>query len=272
VLGCSPPQEHYIPRLPDPPREDPIQRIRRELESIRESGGVARTAAAEKFFNLVRERRGDPDSPAREELQALGPEILKTLSGIRDDPFTRRMLVGAIGLCRHPEGVAALIEMAEREPDPAVLDALGVSRDPRAAGVLTKLSGAASPLVRKFAAFNLAALRVPDTVASIQARLEDEAEEVRWGAALGLAYFHSNPAGLIVLARMLDRDHLKKFIPPENPNSEILAQRTILSAVQALRILGHPAAIGPLREAERADPSDTVKEACREAIRHLENR
>jgi hypothetical protein len=278
LLGCAKEKQpdSYLPRLPEKPPIDRIAEIRAALADVQSSNGEARTVAAGRFYYKVRAYRGDFTEPIPEDLAPMGGEFLKVLNTLGastvEDRYARRMIVLAIGLTGQTQ---PLLSIAEQETDAAMITALaeafGTAQEKRSMDLLSRWSTAESPMVRKFATVNLAVLKDAAAVPALRARLADRVDDVKWSAAVGLAEFHKDRSGLDLLKKMLDRDYLKQHLDPKDPNVEVLTQQVILLAVRALRTLGDRGAIEPLRRCVLMDPSDRIKDACREAVRAIES-
>lgn len=276
LISCSPapaprPSTSYIPELPSPPPVDHVARMRVELAAVESSQGDDRLVHSEKLFNLIRRYRGELHLEMPAELSAVGSEIWSALSKESMDRVSAHWMMRAAGLCRQ---TPALVERAEKETDVetlcVLLDALGSTRDDRALATLIRSAGSEREPVRKFAVFNLGPFKDDAVPPLLRAALQDPSEEVRWYAAYGLGLHHKDRSGFEVLVRMIDRDHLRRILDPQATHSEVLTQRTILLALAALRNLGDPRALDPLRKTARTDPSPSIREACRETIRLLE--
>ena len=269
------------------------------ISEIRTGGAVGRKHASHQLVQVVLEQaKRDKLDPAlfdplltvfRELPANESPSDPITRGLVGEGPSMRAVLARCLSFYRDPRAVDPILEAmkAERNSETlaAYLDALGGIRAPEAAPALIKLLDHESTIVRKYAAFNLAAVAaprkreggeapaVPEARPHLQRKLLDERPEVRWNAALGLAVFLGDPSGKEVLLQMLDRAHLERLIGTDKKeeNGAKLVAHAMTMACQAAAALKDDAFQPALKRAE-ADPDSDVRAAARMAMGTLAKR
>jgi HEAT repeat protein len=240
------------------------------LEAIRTGEGAARRHAA---LGLARSLAGD-ETPRDPALAKAVLELFETVDP--GETEVREALAAALGLLRDPRACGALVRIA-REEGPidlrtTCLDALGAIRDPSALPGLVELAGHPDGVIRKFAVFNLGAVSAnavdPGAVAVLRRALKDERADVGWNAAVALAVFLGDDAGVDTLGRMLDRDHLEAVIG-NDPNAEALVRHALVTACTAAAGLGNRVLVPALERLAEGEPDGQVRHAARTAALRL---
>lgn len=243
------------------------------LDRVRSSTGQVRKQYANEFVRKLLAARGDRTQPPPAELRGLILPLLASIQGLQaqqpldeDDETTLRILIHAVGNIQDPESAGKLVEIMEKERDPYViaecLSALGSIGNRESAPSIRSKLNSSHPYVRKFAAFNLAALRDPGQRETLVELLGDESLEVRWNAAFGLAYYLGDNSGAVILRAMLRPD----AIPKVDPNREMLRSQAILMAARGLAVIKDAEALPILQEIANTDGSPEVRQGCRQAI------
>ena len=176
-----------------------------------------------------------------------------------------------------PRAVDSLVlSLADPDPDTRLYSvwALGAIGDRRAAAALAPLLESEDPAVRKVAAYALGAMAAADAAAPLRGLLNDPVEDVAWNAALALARL-GDPAGLSLLARMLDRRYLDTVMQPDEagrplPLSEDRKEEAMINALRSVGRLGDRTHLATLRSVRDADPSLRVRQVARETLDRLE--
>jgi HEAT repeat protein len=184
-----------------------------------------------------------------------------------EDAEMRRYL--ALVLARtHDRTAVPLLTKALDDPDDQtriyVLWALGTLGDSAARGPLEKALTDPDPGLRKTAAFALGEIGDRAAVPALAQRVDDAVADVRWNTALALARLGSN-AGVPVLETMIDRKLLAQ-VPDITREQQ---DEAMVSALQALAVVGGPTARPAIEKLARDDPSLKVRQAAIEARQAL---
>ncbi|HEU4338510.1 MAG TPA: HEAT repeat domain-containing protein [Planctomycetota bacterium] len=271
------------------------------IGEIRTGGAVARKHASNHLVQVLFEqwRRDRLDRTLVDPLLALFIElppnetpadpVTKAFAG--ESPAIRAIIARCLSYFRDARAVEPILDAMkdERSSDTlaAYFDALGGIGAPESAPALIKYLDHPSTVVKKYAAFNLAAVAapkkekkgepkaapatpaVPEAIPHLLRKLKDagERDEVRWNAALGLAIFLGDPSGREVLLQMLDRAHLERIIGADKkePNVRELVAHAMTQACHAAAEL-RDAAFKPALERAKEDPDMNVRAAARRAI------
>ena len=278
------------------------------IGEIRTGGAVRRKHASHQLVQVLFDqwRRDKLDRALVDPLLALFIELppnetpadTVTKGLVGEGPATRAIVARCLSYFRDPRAVEPILQAMkdERSSDTlaAYFDALGGIGAPESAPALIKFLDHPSTVVKKYAAFNLAAVAapkkerkkgepraapappaVPEAVPHLLRKLKDagERDEVRWNAALGLAIFLGDPSGREVLLQMLDRAHLERVIGADKkePNVAELVAHAMTQACLAVAEL-HDVAFRPALDRAKDDPDMNVRAAARRAIGMLEEK
>jgi HEAT repeat protein len=226
--------------------------------------------------------------------RALAPALVRAFEEARDgDPRVRRYLALAIGRLDPPlppGAVAALVASLDEptthwQPDwfsrfngwteidinearITTIWALGSSGDPTVVPRLERLLDSPDAGIRKMAVYALGALPGDAQLATLGTALGDEAPDVRWNAAIGLAR-HGNHEGVRVLRQMLDRPYVEQTVKREvRPDADVdPVADVIIGGLRALAALKDPSLRAPIEALSQQDPSMKVRQAAIEALR-----
>src|SRR5262245_33513670 len=279
------------------------------IAEIRTGGAVTRKHAAHQLVQVLtdqyRRDRLDAtlvppllpvfnDLPANEAPAAPVPQGL-----VGHGPAMRAVPARGLSYFRDDRAVEPIVQAIkdERSPDTlaAYIDALGGIGSPEAAPALINLLDHSSTVVKKYAAFNLAAVAapkkerkrgdpkaepepdgprapvVPEAVPHLLRKLQDPRDEVRWNAAPGLAIFLRDPAGKEILLQMLDRAHLERIIGADKKERNVseLVAHAMTQACTAAALLKDASFTPALARIEKDDPDSNVRATAREAIRMI---
>jgi HEAT repeat protein len=269
------------------------------MAEIRTGGAIARKHAAHQLVRVVLDqaRRGQLDPALFDPLLSLFNELPPneapadpvTSGLVGEGPSMRAILARCLSFFRDDRAVdpivGAMKDERSSETLAAYIDALGGVGSPTAAPALINLLDHPSTVVKKYAAFNLAAVAAPRkdgkggsrdgapaAIPHLHRKLKDsgERDEVRWNAALGLAVFLGDPAGRDVLMQMLDRAHLEKVIGAdkrETRGAELVAH-ALTQACHAAAAL-RDASFKPALDRVKEDPDSNVRAAARRAIEEI---
>jgi HEAT repeat protein len=277
------------------------------IAKIRTGGAVTRKHTAHQLVQVVidQARRDQLDPNLVDPLLTLFKELPAneapadpvTLKLVGEGPSMRAVLARCLAIIGDPRAVGPILDALKEERNSetmaAYIDALGGIGAPEAADALINLLDHSSTVVRKYAAFNLAAVAaakpekkkrgdkpaepdlsaaplppaVPEAVPHLQRKLKDPREEVRWNAALGLAIFLRDPAGKEIIQQMLDRADLERIIGSDKkePNVAGLVAHAMTQACHAVAAL-RDKSFGPaLERMKDHDPNSDVRAAARMA-------
>lgn len=180
-------------------------------------------------------------------------------------------LIQCVAATRDARAVPRLVGVLGSDADPLVksacMDVLGALRGPEAATALAPFLENPDAWLRKFAVLNLAATGESGYEERLRARLVDENVDVVWNAAIGLGWYHQDPAGAPVLRQMLDRTYIDKYTSGEKKEEN--AEHAIMMACRAAAALDDPSFIEPLRKLADDDRSLLVREDARRALSEL---
>ena len=269
------------------------------LAEIRTGGAVARKHAAHQLIPILidQARRQSLDPALFDPLLSLfnalpaneAPADPVTRGMVGEGPSMRAIIAKCLSFYRDERAVdpilAAMKDERSSETLASYLDSLGAIGSPRAAPALINLLDHPSTVVKKYAAFNLAAVAAPkrrgdpkeppaapEAIPHLLRKLRDsgERDEVRWNAALGLAVFIGDPAGKDVLLQMLDRAHLEKVIGADRNEKRVadLVAHAMKQACLAAGLL-RDASFKPALERAERDPDSDVRAAARKAMTEL---
>jgi HEAT repeat protein len=187
-----------------------------------------------------------------------------------EDPEMRQYLALVLGRTKDREAVP-LLTAALDDPDDKTriyaLWSLGTLGDPGARASLEAALGDADPGIRKTAAYALGELGDRAAVPRLEAALDDAVADVRWNAALSLARLGSR-TGVPVLETMADRRLLAQ-VPGITREQQ---EDAIVSAIQALAVVGGPEHRALLDRLAADDPSLKARQAALEARKALAGR
>ena len=269
------------------------------ISEIRVGGAVSRKHAAHQLVRVVTDqyRRGRLDPGLFDPLLSLFKDLpaneipadRMTQRLVGEGPSMRAIVAKCLSFFHDSRAVEPILLAMKDERNSetlaAYIDALGANGAAEAAPELIKRLDDPSTVVKKYAAFNLAAVaapkkdakrgepeagpKVPEAIPHLLRKLKDSSErdEVRWNAALGLAVFLKDPAGRDVLLEMLDRAHLEKVIGADKkePNVAQLVAHAMTNACNAAAIL-KDASFNPALERVKEDPDSNVRAAARMAM------
>jgi HEAT repeat protein len=187
-----------------------------------------------------------------------------------EDPEMRRYLALVLARTHDREALPLLVKALD-DPDDQnriyMLWALGTLGDPSARGALEKALADPDPGLRKTAAFALGELGDKAAVQPLIPKLDDAVADVRWNAALALARLGS-AAGAPVLETMIDRKLLAE-VPDITREQQ---EEAMVSALQALAVVGGPEELPAIDRLAQSDPSLKVRQAAMEAQKELAGR
>jgi HEAT repeat protein len=268
----------------------------RELISeIRSGGAVARKHASHQLVQVVvdQQRRGKLDPSLVDPLLALfielpaneAPADPVTKGLVGEGPSMRAIVARCLSFFRDARAVEPILTAIKDERNSetlaAYIDALGTIGSADAAPALINLLDHPSTVVKKYAAFNLAAVAAPKkdqrgdapgsaAIPHLIRKLNDpgERDEVRWNAALGLAVFLKDPSGRNVLLQMLDRAHLEKVIGADRKERNVaeLVAHAMTNACHAAAELRDASFQPALERVKADDPDSNVRAAARRAM------
>jgi HEAT repeat protein len=187
-----------------------------------------------------------------------------------EDPELRRYLALVLARTHDREALPLLVKALD-DPDDQnrifMLWALGTLGDPSARGALEKTLDDPDPGLRKTAAFALGELGDKAAIQPLIPKLDDAVADVRWNAALALARLGS-AAGVPVLETMIDRNLLAQ-VPDITREQQ---EEAVVSALQALAVVGGPEELPAIEKLVQGDPSLKVRQAAMEAQKELAGR
>ena len=257
------------------------------LTEIRTGGANRQWPAAYELSRLM----SDPKVRAD---RALAPALVRAFVETRGgDPRVRRYLALAIGRLEPPlppEAVPALVASLDEpatswQPDwfsrfngwtesdlnearITTIWALGSSGDPAVVPRLQMLMESSDAGIRKMAVYALGALPGDAPLAALRKGMGDDAPDVRWNAAIGLAR-HGNHEGVGVLRQMLDRSYVEQTVTREvrleadvDPVADV-----IIGGLRALATLKDGSLRASIEQLSQRDPSMKVRQAAFEALK-----
>jgi HEAT repeat protein len=187
-----------------------------------------------------------------------------------EDPEMKRYLALVLARTHDRESLPLLVKALDDPDDQTriyVLWALGTLGDPQARATIEKALADPDPGLRKTGAFALGEVGDQAAVPKLTELLDDAVADVRWNAALSLARLGSN-AGVPVLETMIDRKLLAQ-IPDITREQQ---EEAMISALQALAVVGGPEEAPALDRLAQEDPSLKVRQAAIDARKELAGR
>ncbi len=240
------------------------QGARDYLDEIRSGGANRRWQAAFELSKLLQAGKDKALADPR-----FVPEVLDVYkAAANDDPRVRRYLTLALGRLHDPRALPELERVARGEGGGsdaetqiyAVL-ALGAIGDAGALPALLPLATSPDPGLRKAVAHALGSLPTDASRAALITLLRDEAEDVRWNAALSLAR-RGDPAAAPVLLTMMDRAHMGTVAGLTDEQRE----EALLEAVRVAPAVPDPELRAALQRLRSGDPSLQVREGAAAAL------
>ncbi len=227
------------------------------LEDIKTGGETKRWQAAFELSKIL----ANPDLIPKEE--RFTAELIKAYQkSAADDNRVRQYLALAMGRTGKSEFFAPLAEHIGQEKEenlPAVLYALGMLRDKRAAPILAKFVSHPDPRIRSMVVVSLGNIEDLSSKEILKNTLNDPEPNVQWGSALSLAKFN-DPSGRQIIAKLLDREYLAKF--PEVDARE--QTHLLLAAIDAVKTLQLTEFNGKLKTLADSDKNMKVRAAALE--------
>jgi HEAT repeat protein len=249
------------------------------LDDVQKGGPNVRPHAALQLVQALR-RMERPDTSLTPDVIALYQETLP-----KNDPeqVLRRTLLNCLGVLRDDRASELLLKVAGDRSEhmdirAAAMDALGAVKDPGTLPALVKFLDDSDPVIRKYAAFNVASVaeKAGDraVIEPLRARLKDDAADVGWNAAFGLAYFLGDGSGTDTLKKMLDRKYLEGAIPKEDPNRDHLVARAMVMSCNAAAKLRDASFLPILHEIKQPskERDQDVRFIANQAIHKIEAR
>ncbi len=256
-----------------------------------QTGGMSRQWPA--AFELSRLM----DNPEVRRDKALAPALVKAFEDAKDDdPRVRRYLALAIGRLEPPlprEAIEALTK-ALSEPGTAwtpdwfsrfngwteidinearisTIWALGSSGDPSVVPTLQPLYESGDAGIRKMVVYALGALPGTEQLDTLRRALQDDAADVRWNAAVGLAR-HGSADGVPVIRQMLDRSAVEPLVTRDASQDEDMdpAADVLMSGLRAAATLKDARLTSSVAALSEQDRSMKVRQAAKEALESLE--
>lgn len=249
------------------------------LALVNSSTGQVRKQYANEFVRKLVMTRGDVGRPAPKELADLVPGLLAGVQALQrlsprteEDDTALRILISALGAIQERGSAPELVRIMNEEQDPYLvaecLSALGSIGDPGSAPAIRAHLKTGTDHVRKYAAFNLAALKDPEQKGVLRGLLHDDSVEVRWNSAFGLAYYHGDDSGAGILRSMLT----PQAIPKTAENYEWQRTHAILMAARGLAVIKDRESLAKLKEISEKDGAFEVRDGCRQAIAIIESK
>jgi HEAT repeat protein len=193
-------------------------------------------------------------------------ELISAFDAARhDDPRVRQYLALALGRTGHAEFATPLLEAlpaAEDQELEALIYALGMLRQSRAATPLAALLDHPRARVRSITAAALGTIASPDSLPVLRQALGDVEPNVQWGAAIALARMGDN-RGALVLAKLLDRDYLSQFPALDRQEQNDL----MAAAIEAAGTLKNPDLISEIERLARSDPDMGTRSRALTAVK-----
>lgn len=262
---------------------------REYLAEVQNGGTDRRWPAAYELSRLM-------DDPKVRADRSLAPALVKAFEQARtDDPRIRRYLALAIGRLDPPLPAEAIDVLSRSLDDPApaaaqdwisrltgwsdsdlgevrisTIWALGASGDPRVADRLIPLYQSPDPGVRKMVVYALGALPGETQLDALRTALQDDAPDVRWNAAIGLAR-HGDRQGAGVIRQMIDRSYVEQVVTREvrqDQDADPIAD-VMISGLRAAAALKDDGMREPIAALSQQDRSMKVRQAALEALRAI---
>lgn len=202
------------------------------LEDIKTGGETKRWQAAFELSKILANPELVPDD------DRFIAEVSKAYQkSMTDDSRVRQYLALAMGRTGKSEFFPVLTEHIGQEKEaslPAVLYALGMLRDKKAAPVLAKFAGHPDARIRSIVVVSLGNIEDSGSKEILKNTLNDPEPNVQWGSALSLARL-KDASGRQVIEKLLDRAYLSKFpeVDPQEQNHLMLAA---IDAVKTLKL------------------------------------
>src|SRR3989338_450776 len=172
------------------------------LKDIKTGGETKRWQAAFELSKIL----ANPELIPKDE--RFTSELIKAYQkSMTDDNRVRQYLALAMGRTGKSEFFIPLTEHVSQEKDenlPAVLYALGMLRDKRAAPVLIKFIAHPDPRIRSIVVVSLGNIEDFSSKEILKNTLNDPEPNVQWGSALSLARLNDG-SGRQVIEKLLDR-------------------------------------------------------------------
>lgn len=238
------------------------------LSEIQSGGSSRRWPAAYELSRLM-------NDPVVRADKSLAPALVKAFNRAKDDdPRVRRYLALAIGRLDPPLPSEAIADLSGALEDPdgesriSAIWALGSSGDATVVPTLQPLYDSGDAGIRKMVVYALGALPGDAQLGTLQKALQDEAPDVRWNAAVGLAR-HGRRDGAGVLGQMLDRAYVEQTVtrasrPDEDQDPVADVMISGLRAVAALKDASLRSSVEGL---SRQDRSMKVRQAALDALK-----
>ncbi len=197
--------------------------------------------------------------------EAFAQQVVDSMAKADDgDPRVRRFLAVALGRLGHVVAVPTLVAHLDDDDTEVRVNslwALGSIAEPSAAGAVAGQLQASDDEVRTMAAYVLGVLAEPSTAVQLHTVLSDPLPAIRWNAAVALGLMN-DPAGVDLLGRMIDREHLAG-VPGVVVNDHA---PTMLAALAALEQLGAAGLDERLATLQDSDPDPRIRDAARKAL------
>jgi HEAT repeat protein len=240
------------------------------LAEVRDGGTDRRWPAA---YELSRQM-ADPKVRADRSLAAA---LVKAFEGAKDDdPRVRRYLALAIGQMDPPLPAEAVIDLTAALNDPdseariGAVWALGSSGDPAVVEKVQPLYGSEDAGIRKMVVYALGALPGDAQLVTLRAALQDEAADVRWNAAVGLAR-HGSRDGVPVIRQMLDRAYVESAVKRDvrqDEDQDPIAD-VMITGIRAAGALKDESLRPSVQGLSQQDRSMKVRQAAFEALKAI---
>lgn len=229
------------------------------LEQVRVGGMTKRWQAA---FELSKILANPKLIPAQEQFIT---ELKSAFTGAaQDDPRVRQYLALAMGRTGKTEFVEVLVaSLADPNTENlfASIYALGMLKDPRSIGPLTKVLDHPNARTRSMTVAALGAIGRDEARPALRRMLTDPEPNVQWGAAISLAKL-KDPSGTMIVRNLLSREYLSQF-PAVDANEQT---QLILQAVQASQFLNDPDLWVRIRDLSKNDNSMHVRATALAAL------
>lgn len=245
------------------------------VTAIRSEGARSRAFYAHQLGVILKdEKAARAPGLAAEILRAYEQISRDDIGKAEDRLHLKRTLINCVAPTKDPTAVPAILSILEAAPEVAVkaacMDVLGTLRGPEAAAALTAYLDHSDAGLRKHAVLNLAATGEPGVADRVRPRLEDTELEVAWNAAVGLAWFLKDPAGIPLLSQMLDRNYIDRYtFGPEAGEKERHAEHALQMACRAAASLGRQEFLPLLETLAARDRSWAVRDDASRAIKEI---